>query len=195
MPRPRQMSDQAILDVARTVFLEHGPHASTQRIAERCGLSQAALFKRFGTKRDLLMRALRIPDDLPFFERIADGPRPGPLEPQLIEIGLALALLFRELVPCMATLSASGIEHAVLFEGCELPPPLRLQRAMTAWFDGAADRLDPDLDRRALATAFLGSLHVRAFFTYIGGSGLSDDPRPYVETVVRSLLKGAEVTP
>ncbi len=53
MGRPRTVSDEVILEAARSVFLEHGPSASTQAIADRLSLSQAALFKRFGTKHVL----------------------------------------------------------------------------------------------------------------------------------------------
>ncbi|MCA9570355.1 MAG: hypothetical protein KC656_21070, partial [Myxococcales bacterium] len=70
-----------------------------------------------------------------------------------------------------------------------------LQRAVTGWLEAAGDRIDPAIDRRALATAFLGSLHVRAFFSFIGGSGLPEDPSSYVRTVVHALLHGVGVTP
>ena len=61
MGRPRTVSDDVILEAARAVFLEQGPGASTQSIADRLSVSQAALFKRFGTKRDLMIAALMPP--------------------------------------------------------------------------------------------------------------------------------------
>ena len=45
--RPRQFSDDELLQTARRCFLEHGPGVSTGLIAEELGVSQAALFKRF----------------------------------------------------------------------------------------------------------------------------------------------------
>ena len=58
MVRPRLFSDAEILQVARRCFLEHGPAVSTTVIASEVGLSQAALFKRFGTKQNLMLLAL-----------------------------------------------------------------------------------------------------------------------------------------
>jgi AcrR family transcriptional regulator len=194
MGRPRQVTDVDILRHAREAFLEHGPHLSTQVVAERCGLSQAALFKRFGTKKDLLLRALLPANDLPFFAVIAAGPVEGPIGPQLEAIGLSIAQFFKQQVPCMATLAASGINHVEFFQSFDVPPPIRLQRAMTGWLERCGPRLKPDVDRRAMATAFLGSLHVRAFFHYIGGSGLPEERDDYVKTVVQTFLHGAEVS-
>ena len=59
--RPRKISDEDILDVARECLLEQGVNVSTQVIAKRLGVSQATLFKRFGTKVKLLQMALWIP--------------------------------------------------------------------------------------------------------------------------------------
>ena len=58
MARPQQIADDQLLQVAREVFLEHGPNVSTTLIAERAGVSQATLFKRFGNKSCLMFGAL-----------------------------------------------------------------------------------------------------------------------------------------
>jgi AcrR family transcriptional regulator len=52
------MTDEALLVLAREEFLEHGSRASTALIAERAGLSEAAIFKRFGSKTKLLELAI-----------------------------------------------------------------------------------------------------------------------------------------
>lgn len=191
MARPRQISDADILHHAREVFLEHGAQASTQLVADACGLSQAALFKRFGTKRDLLLRALLPPERPPILDLVERGPEPGPLQPQLVALGIAITLYFRDAVPCMVTLSTSGVAPTAAMSGFDVPPPIRMQRAMATWFEAAADRLHPDVCPRSLGTAFLGTLHVRAFFHFLGGSGLPDDPTDYIELVVRTFLEGA----
>lgn len=191
MARPRQMSDVDILKHARDVFLEHGPSASTQTVADRCGLSQAALFKRFGTKRDLMLKALLPPEHPPVLETLKLGPSDEPLEDQLVALGVTITTFFRQVVPCMAMLSASGLKDAHFFDNFEIPPPIRLQRAMTAWLEAAGDRLAID-DHRAVAKAFLGALHIRAFYAFIGQSGLPEDPEPYVRTLVHTFLHGIQ---
>lgn len=190
MARPRQMEDVDILRHARDVFLEHGPGASTQLVADACGLSQAALFKRFGTKRELLEKALLPPERPPILEALAAGPGPGPLHPQLEKLAWDVTMYFREVVPCMVMLSASGISPKLALRNFEVPPPIRMQQAMTMWFDAASDRLQPDICTRSLATAFLGTLHVRTFFHFLGGSGLPEDPADYLRQVVRMTLDG-----
>ena len=59
--RPKKISDEDILEVARQCLMEQGSGVSTQFIADRLGVSQATLFKRFGTKLKLLQAALYLP--------------------------------------------------------------------------------------------------------------------------------------
>ena len=58
MARPRTVSDEDVLAAARKVFLARGPGAPVSDIAARVGLSQPALFRRFGDKNEILRRAL-----------------------------------------------------------------------------------------------------------------------------------------
>jgi AcrR family transcriptional regulator len=53
MARPVSISDEQILDAARALFTEKGPRATTAEIAERAGVSEGTLFKRFGNKAGL----------------------------------------------------------------------------------------------------------------------------------------------
>jgi AcrR family transcriptional regulator len=47
--------------------MEHGYGVTGQVIADKVGLSQPALFKRFGTKQELFMQALSPPDSSSWF--------------------------------------------------------------------------------------------------------------------------------
>lgn len=58
MPRPRKYDDSAILEAAAAVFLEDGAGAATARIAERAGVSEGILFRRFKTKEALFEAAM-----------------------------------------------------------------------------------------------------------------------------------------
>jgi AcrR family transcriptional regulator len=58
MPRPRTISDEAILDAVLAVALRVGPARVTfAAAAAEAGLSPATLVQRFGTKRELLLAA------------------------------------------------------------------------------------------------------------------------------------------
>ena len=192
MSRPRTISDAVILEAARAVFLEHGPAISTQVIADRVGLSQAALFKRFGTKDELLLAAL-VPDgDPPFLTLIEGGPDKRPVQEQLEEIALAITAHLRVAVPCLATVRASGVElERVLAEFGE-PPPARAVRALTVWFDLAqVHGLVRDCDPQSLAMAFLGALHGRPFLLHMSGGWLPESSDgAYIRTLVDVIWRG-----
>jgi AcrR family transcriptional regulator len=58
MARPVSISGDQILEAARAVFTEKGPRATTAEIAERAGVSEGTLFKRFGSKAGLHKAAM-----------------------------------------------------------------------------------------------------------------------------------------
>lgn len=58
MARPVKIADDTILEAARALFSEKGPHATTAEIAARAGVSEGILFKRFGNKGALLTAAM-----------------------------------------------------------------------------------------------------------------------------------------
>jgi AcrR family transcriptional regulator len=62
--RPKTISDEALLAVARAVFRAQGRTASTRAIARQAGISEGILYQRFGTKEDLFFAAMapRAPD-------------------------------------------------------------------------------------------------------------------------------------
>ncbi len=193
MGRPRTVSDDAILQAARAVFLEMGPSASTTCIAERVGLSQASLFKRFGTKHDLMFAALAPPDEPPFIPLLKAGPAiDAPLQPQLVAASRAIARFFRDVVPCLTVLRSSDFDIKEMFARFDVPPPILAQRAMAGWFEramqaGLARQGDPE----ALTFSLLGAFYMRAFLTHLAQLPFDDDALDaYVDSVVDSLWHG-----
>ena len=163
MARPRQISDAEILQSARSCFLEQGPSASTNCIAERLGISQATLFKRFGTKEDLLVAAL-VPAPPAWLDGLDDGPDDRPFQAQLRQVLQEMEAFMRETMPRMQCLVAAGIGIERAFRDHEIPPPLLTRNKLTAWFQRAMDagkiiRSNP----ATLATALMGSVHARSF--------------------------------
>jgi len=51
MGRNKLIDDDELLRVAREIFREGGPTATTRNIASAAGISQAALYQRFGRKK------------------------------------------------------------------------------------------------------------------------------------------------
>lgn len=59
MGRLKAISDDQVLDTARTVFSEHGHAAATRDVAKAAGLSEGVLYQRFGSKDALFFAAMK----------------------------------------------------------------------------------------------------------------------------------------
>jgi AcrR family transcriptional regulator len=191
MPRPRQVSDQQILASARAAFLRDGPGVSTTVIADDLGVSQAALFKRFGTKEQLLRRSMA-PESPDWAAVLGDGPDERPIPAQLQVLGRTVSEFYERLVPCMATLRSAGVSPHELFADEEVPPPVRGVRAVAAWLAVAGEQgRVRDLDVDSFAMAFLGALQSRAFLRHVSGRpGPGADAGKYVDQLVDLLWRG-----
>jgi len=200
MARPRQVTDEQVLETAREVFMEHGPRAPVSMIAGRLGLSDAALFKRFGTKRELLLAAVMPPEEPPFMGLLQRPPVPGEVQEQLVGISTGIVRLLKSMIPRISILHAAGIDpRQALRERYEVPPPIRVLRALSAWIAAAkeAGALAPHVEPDATAMMIMGSLHFRAFlFGVIAPTAAPQctqelpDPEAYARQVVRSLWSG-----
>ena len=74
MPRPKRISDEAVLDAAIRVMMRTGPADFTLAEAGReAGVSPATLLQRFGDKQTLIVRALAR-DVEGFEQRLEDAP-------------------------------------------------------------------------------------------------------------------------
>jgi AcrR family transcriptional regulator len=71
MARPITITNEQILEAARTVFLKDGMNASTVEIARLAGVSEGSIFRRFTTK-DALFRAAIKPPPVPSWVRELD---------------------------------------------------------------------------------------------------------------------------
>lgn len=188
MARPRQVSDEDILATARAAFLEHGPQTSIHTIAEQLGVSQAALFKRFRTKNDLMLAALA-PAKAPFAEVLERGPDDRPVKEQLLELATAMSSFFDATFPCVAVLKASGISDESFLKPADggAPMPLRTHRALVRWLTAAQARggIRP-IDPSSVATLVMGAIHSHAFLRHFLGADVgssADHVRDMVDVV------------
>lgn len=188
--KSRSFSDEDILLVARRCFLEQGPAVSTTTIAAQVGLSQAALFKRFATKRELMIRALHNAEPQ-WLADLTHGPDDRPVPEQMRDLLQALSEFFDELLPCMSVLSAAGITKCELFKGCAEPPPVRAHRCLAAWFRRLHDsgRIYAP-DPLPLAAAFTGSVSTRGFMGHVMGEGAPGFGDDYLDRVIELFWRG-----
>jgi len=191
--RPRSFTDAELLETARRCFLEHGPSVSTDLIAQELGVSQAALFKRFRTKQELMVRSL-IPMNVPWVAEIEGGPDARPVLEQLHELANKIDGFLIQQMPCIAVLSASGTRPAkVLNWEKEGWPGMRPHRAMVGWFSQlVAEGRIVAPSPVALATAFSSSLQVPHFMKHALGAAAPELGDDYRERVVEMFWRAIE---
>ena len=161
-------------------------------IANRLGMSQASLFKRFGTKEKLIVAALSRPiGKNPVAEVLALGPSDDPIPEQLIVLGVGIMTMMRQIVPCMAMLHAAAIDTKAHL-GQDHAAPMQGRKLITAWFQAAMDQgrirvMDPHI----MAVGFIGMIKARPFREIIiGDDGLKCSDEAYVRQLVEQMWSG-----
>lgn len=169
MARPRQISDEEILAEACACFLEHGPGVSTQVIADRLGVSQPALFKRFNTKEELLISALLPPMNLPATEWLKHPPTKGPFPAQLEDLIRVLWASLKIVFPRISMLAMSGIPHAQVHARLKKLPLLVLMEGVAEWLSVAQKQgqIRQEGDPIIWAQTCMGALQGRAALRFI----------------------------
>jgi AcrR family transcriptional regulator len=167
--RPRQVSDDDILKAASECFLEHGFGVSTRVIADRLNISQPALFKRFSTKEELMLRALLPPEQPPLVGWLDAGPSEEPFKPQFEALFTQLWKTVCFVLPRVAVLMSSGIAHDTIVKRYKKFPLLNVIHALSGWL-GRAQALGHIRqlgDPASLAQACLGPLQGRALVRFL----------------------------
>jgi len=193
MARPRQVTDEQILAAARRCFLSDGPGVPTSAIAEELGISQAALFKRFGTKQRLIVRACcleSVPDWITGLDIPPEADRP--IRPQLVAIGMLLVDFMRQLAPRLAVLKANGIDPREMLKEFDVPPPVLGHRSLSRWLRMAvANGQLRECDADTVAFQLMGAIHGRTMLDQFVGEHLpAMDPETYVTEIVGVMLDG-----
>ncbi len=192
MVRPRQFQDKDLLAAARSCLIEHGPGVSTTLIAVKAGVSQATLFKRFGTKQDLLVAALAPRPDPTLLALLAKGPTGAPMPVQLEALATALVAFFEQMLPCIMTLRAAGLSPREVFPDGVESPLVATRRLLGQFFASAQaqGRLTGSAPA-ALALQFIGASKELAFQRYVFPDSAPDlSTSAYAQNLVRSFWAG-----
>jgi AcrR family transcriptional regulator len=193
MVRPRQISTEKILEIAAECFLEQGINVSTQVIADRVGLSQPALFKRFKTKKDLIIAALAPPERLPVIEWIDAGPYPGEFGPQLEALLEKLWETLQLILPRLMVMMVGNVNVEEFHKRYKVLPKVRLLMSVADWFRRAQNLnlLRADGNPEVWAQSCLGTLQGRAIMQFMIRAEFGpEDNRDYIKSVVDLLYRG-----
>jgi AcrR family transcriptional regulator len=130
MPRTPTISNEEILAAAREVFLAQGLGASTLAIAEKAGISEASIFKRFGTKQALFLAAIGVLETPPWVKHLAP-PTPA-MRSELTDICTQMLDFYQEVLPrVMMMMTQHQMPHPQLMP----PPPVRDTLLLTKFLE------------------------------------------------------------
>jgi AcrR family transcriptional regulator len=189
MARPVSIKDETIIEAARQVFLEQGIQATTAAVAERAGVSEGSIFKRFKSKEELFRAAMGHPVDAPpFAHDLAARAGTGEVRELLFETGMEIVVFFRRLMPLhMMAWSNPGSDGLPKALSGPNPPPVRAVKNLAGFFEaemrgGRMRRQDPEI----VARTFLGSVHTFVFFELL--YQMNGELPLAAETYVRGLV-------
>ena len=185
MARPKRLSDEALLAIAREVFLEAGFTASTKLIARRAGVSEGVLFQRFSTKAELFFSAMIPPPaDLTelFRQPHADGFQ------AFSTVTLGLLDYFRQTMPVLTALMSHPSFQFEDFAAKHPDSPLVTLRRDIGHFmlrqiqSGQMGNVHPG----AASLIAWSTAHTIAFFEHLGAHGGKFD-----DSMIQSTLECA----
>ncbi len=196
MARHTTITEAQILEAARDVFLEEGYSALTSTIAQRAGVSEGSIFKRFGTKESLFFAALQIPRRPQWHDDLTTRTSSGDPEANLAAIcGSILVhvhVMLPRLITTMGTHKCSPGRDP--FAGMPEPPMVRDRRILAEYLrtETAAERIyveNPEL----LAEMLLGMVVHQAFQLYTTRKDADEDELRSIATkMVHALWCGID---
>lgn len=155
MARPPKITNEEILSAARQVFLEEGFGASTLAIAEKAGISEASIFKRFGTKEGLFMEAMGVFETPQWVKKLSNQQPTADIKSELTEICKQMLALYQVILPRVFMVMSRG---NIPIPPPAPPPPIRDSQLLGAFLE------------RAIAKGYLRSCDAMTIAYMITGS-------------------------
>jgi AcrR family transcriptional regulator len=182
MPRPPKITNEEILAAARQVFLAQGEGGSTLEIAEKAGISEASIFKRFSTKQALFLAAIGISETPQYVKLLSNQTPTEEIRAELTEICTQMVGFYQEVMPrvmMMMTQTKSSLPPLV-------PPPLRDSQLFAGYLDRAIaqGQLKP-CDSMTVAHAIVGAINSYAMTQTIANK--IPFPLPFVLPKLKSI--------
>jgi AcrR family transcriptional regulator len=157
MGRPPKITNEAIIDAAREVFWDHGMEASTANIAQKAGVSEAAIFKRFSTKQDLLLAAIGIESHPAWVKTLEKCQPRQDFKVELTEILSAMLGFYQDMTPRVLMMMAP---IALLRSKQFVPPPIRDYQLISKFLNQAIVLgYIRDCDTRSIAHLIVGTIN------------------------------------
>lgn len=190
MGRNKQVSDEALLEAAKAVFVEQGFGASTREVARSAGISEAVLYQRYRTKLELFFAAM-IPPPIELAPPTGDSRRG--VTDDLGALATSIMGYFRDAMPVLLQLVTHPSFNLTELADRESRLPLHgLGEAIAACLEQhrAQGSITSDAARVQAATlTLLSTLHSLALFERMGVHGGSF-PDAAVRNIVSLIVAG-----
>jgi AcrR family transcriptional regulator len=189
MGRPPLISREALLEAAREVFVSGGLHASIHDVAIKSGISEAAVFKRFSSKAELIVAAMapRAPDVMRLLAPLDEGD----LHQGLVAVMQNILGYFREALPVMLPIIAQpdvGLER--FLDQVDGNAAATLNSALAAKLAAAANSGRISLVKPfAAAGLIVATAHSIVLFEIMGLHGGATPPA-VLEAMIDTLWRG-----
>jgi AcrR family transcriptional regulator len=197
MGRTPKITNEEILKAARQVFLEQGSGASTLDIADRAGISEASIFKRFGTKQALFLAAIGLSEPPQWAKDISTQVPTAEVKAELIEICNEIFAFYQEVLPRVLMMMAPRQlpPSAPNF----LPPPVRDSQLLAGFLEQAiAKKFLRPCDARTVAQMLIGAINnyaiTHAMMTKRPSAAQRSskllEPSLFIENLIETLWSG-----
>jgi AcrR family transcriptional regulator len=190
--RPSIISDDELLDVARTVLLERGVDATTSEIAKRARISESVIFYRYRTKdefiRALLERELVVP---PVVAQLAAKAGQGAVADNLFDAAMALLEVSRRVQPLIMIAAARSASYGSHHRYAAQHPVRReIARAAMGYFEAEIEqgRLRA-VSAQLLARMFVGAIVQLVAEERMDSTGSTEDVPAFVRGMIDVLLQ------
>ena len=190
MGRNKQVSDEAVLEAAKAVFVEQGFGASTREVARRAGISEAVLYQRYKTKVGLFFAAMVPP---PIELAAATGAGQPSVTADLHDLAASIMRYFRDAMPVLLQVVTHPSFNLADLADRESRLPLQsLGEAIAACLERHRNRgaITANVARVQAATlTLLSTLHSLALFERMGAHG-GLFPEAVVQDIVGLIVDG-----
>jgi AcrR family transcriptional regulator len=137
MARTPKITNEAILAVAQQLFLEQGEKASTLEIANKAGISEASIFKRFATKQALFLEAIGITETPQWVKDLPHRQPTSAIKSELTELCQEMMAFYQQVLPRVLMMMA---KNNSFLPPPMPPPPIRDTYLLTGFLEKAIEQ-------------------------------------------------------
>jgi AcrR family transcriptional regulator len=183
MPRRKTITNEEILSVARSLFLQGGVKASTRTLANLAGISEAVIFQRFKTKEDLFFAAM-VPPEAQLEAMFNVQPGQQQVTTNLEFISLQIVAYFRDVMPIFLSLISHPSFKMQTFLQHHTLPSEQISKRLVDYLN-REEQLKRIRKSSVAATAaiLLSHLHNLALSETIGAHQIVDTERALSEAI------------